>query len=320
MNLSEITVTVAQKDLDTAQDIAVAVADIGIYVEDYSDLEQGCYEITGMKLIDEELLKKDREHAVIHLYFNTDANIADANIADANIADVNVTEKKERLKSLLADAGISFVFGEKEIVEDDWSEAWKKYYHAVTAGKFKVVPCWEEYEKRVGEIILTLDPGMAFGTGTHESTRLCLEMVGESVKGGERFLDIGTGSGILAIGALLAGAKEARAFDIDPVAVKMSRYNIELNGLGNRFEVKQGGADESFGDEFDIVTANIVADVIIAILPTVKKLIKKGGIFVTSGIIDRYADEVVKGAEEQGFTIETRRSDNGWTGIRMIAG
>ena len=261
MQLSEITVTVALKDLETAQDIAVAVADSGIYVEDYSDLEQQCFEITGMRLIDEELLKKDREHAVIHLYFNTD---------------VNVEEKKEHLKMLLSDAGIGFAFGEREIVEDDWSEAWKKYYHAVTAGKFKVVPWWEEYEKKDGELILTLDPGMAFGTGTHESTRLCLEMVGESVKGGERFLDIGTGSGILSIGALLAGAKEACAFDIDPVSVKMSRINIELNGLGGRFEVKQGGADASFGNGFDIVAANIVAEVIIAILPTVKKLIKKG--------------------------------------------
>ncbi len=305
MQLSEINVTVSLKDLEVAQDIAVAVADSGIYVEDYSDLEQQCFEITGMRLIDEELLQKDREHAIIHLYFSTDAN---------------VTKKKERLKTLLSEAGIGFVFGEKEIVEDDWSEAWKKYYHAVTAGKFKVVPCWEEYEKKEGEFILTLDPGMAFGTGTHESTRLCLEMVGESVKGGERFLDIGTGSGILAIGSLLAGAKEARAFDIDPIAVKMSRYNIELNGLGDRFEVKQGGADESFGDGFDIITANIVADVIIAILPTVKKLIRKGGIFITSGIIDRYADDVVKAAEAHGFVIETRRSDNGWTGIRMIAG
>ncbi|HNX13429.1 MAG TPA: 50S ribosomal protein L11 methyltransferase [Oscillospiraceae bacterium] len=303
MQLFEITVTVAQKDLETAQDIAVAVADSGIYVEDYSDLEQGCFQITGMKLIDEELLKKDRKHAVIHLYFNTDANIE---------------EKKEQLKTLLSDAGVGFAFGEREIVEDDWSEAWKKYYHAVTAGKFKVVPCWEEYEKKDGEIILTLDPGMAFGTGTHESTRLCLEMVGESVKGGERFLDIGTGSGILAIGALLAGAKEARAFDIDPAAVKMSRYNAELNGLGNRFEAKQGGADESYGNGFDIVAANIVADVIIAILPTVKKLIKKGGIFITSGIINRYADGVSKAAEAQGFIIETSRSDNGWTGMRMI--
>lgn len=305
MQLFEITVTVALHDLETAQDIAVAVADGGIYVEDYSDLEQQCFEITGMRLIDEELLRKDREHAVIHLYFN---------------ADVNVIEKKERLKTLLFDAGVGFAFGEKEIVEDDWSEAWKKHYHAVTAGKFKVVPCWEEYEKKDGEIVLILDPGMAFGTGTHESTRLCLEMVGESVKGGERFLDIGTGSGILAIGALLAGAKEACAFDIDPVAVKMSRYNIELNGLSDRFEVRQGGADGSFGDGFDMIVANIVADVIIAILPTVKKLIKKGGIFITGGIIDRYADEVARAAGEHGFTVETRRSDNGWTGMRMIAG
>ena len=304
MQLSEITVTVALKDLETAQDIAVAVADSGIYIEDYSDLEQQCFEITGMRLIDEELLKKDREHAVIHLYFNTDVNIA---------------EKKEHLETLLSDAGIGFALGGKEIVEDDWSEAWKKYYHAVTAGKFKVVPCWEEYEKKDSEIVLTLDPGMAFGTGTHESTRLCLEMVVESVKGGERFLDIGTGSGILAIGALLAGAKEARAFDIDPVAVKMSRSNVELNGLSDRFEVRQGGADESFGNGFDIVAANIVADVIIAILPTVKKLIKKGGIFITSGIIDHYADDVVKAAVDHGFVIETRRSDNGWTGMRMIA-
>jgi len=244
MDLSEITVTVAQKDLETTQNIAVVVADSGIYVEDYSDLEQQCFEITGMKLIDEDLLKKDREHAVIHLYFNTGTD---------------VEEKKERLKTLLSDAGVGFVFGEREIVEDDWSETWKKHYHAVTAGRYKVVPCWEEYAKKDGEIVLILDPGMAFGTGTHESTRLCLEMIGQSVKGGEKMLDIGTGSGILAIGALLAGAKEACAFDIDPAAVKMSRYNAGLNGLGDRFEVKQGGADGSFGDGFDMIAANIVA-------------------------------------------------------------
>lgn len=298
MILFDIAVKTDRRWLPTVEAVASFVSDSGFYTEDYSELESDCQQITGAQLIDEKLLAMDKNVATVHIYIEPAEDAA---------------AKTERLRALLDADGVKYELVTDKIDEDFWSEAWKKNYKPTHVGEhIVIVPCWEDYEAKKDDIILTLDPGMAFGTGTHESTRLCLKMLERYTRAGAKMLDVGTGSGILAIGALKLGAASARAFDIDDVAVKMSRRNIALNGFEDRFEVARGGLSEQFGGGFDIITANIVSDVIISIMPQVKKLLAAGGVFITSGIIDKYADNVAAAAEKNGLNIRLREDDDNW--------
>ena len=303
MELYDVAVRVGQADLETTENIAVLLADGGIYIEDYADLEAECQRITGAQLIDEQLLARDRTVATVHLYF---------------VPQTDVNARVEQLRARLDAAGVHYELVRSEIDEDFWSEGWKKFYKPTKVGeKLVIVPCWEDYAPKPGEVILSLDPGMAFGTGTHESTQLCLEFLQKVVRGGERLLDVGCGSGILAIGGLLLGAKEACGFDIDPAAIKMSGHNAGLNGLEERLSLKQGGLDDSFGGGFDVACANIVADVIIAILPRLRTLIRPGGSLITSGIITEYAESVIDAAKQNGFSPVGRADKNSWTALLL---
>ena len=305
MEWYEVTVRAAQQDLETIQNIAMFLSVGGIYTEDYSDLEQQCEEITGMRLIDEELLAKDKTVGAVHIYLEPQTN---------------VTEWVQDLKLRLDDNGIVCEISHSTVAEEDWNESWKQYYKPTHVGEhFVIVPCWEEYQAQPNEVIIEMDPGMAFGTGTHESTQLCLSLLEKSVVPGCRMMDIGTGSGILAIGALLLGAKDACAYDIDPVAVKMSGINAELNGVQERLQVREGGLDDSFGGGFEVITANIVADVIIAILPSVKTKLAKNGTLIVSGIIDSREQDVVDAVSANGMHIAERRTKNNWVAFALKA-
>ena len=200
MEWTDISITVAKRDADTAEAIATMVANGGIYIEDYSDLEQQSWEIAHVDLIEQELLDKPRDIVIVHMYLAPDENPAEI-----------LPLFEERLKN----SGIEYQLNTTGVEQEDWQNAWKKYYHPMDIGnRLAVVPGWEHYD--TDRITITMDPGMAFGTGTHETTSLCLETLDAIVQGGERVLDIGTGSGILAIAALKLGAKEAEGVDIDP--------------------------------------------------------------------------------------------------------
>ncbi|MBO5670204.1 MAG: 50S ribosomal protein L11 methyltransferase [Clostridia bacterium] len=305
MEWYEVTVRAAQQDLETIQNIAMFLSVGGIYTEDYSDLEQQCEEITGMRLIDEELLAKDKTVGAVHIYLEPQTN---------------VTEWVQDLKLRLDDNGVACEISHSTVAEEDWNESWKQYYKPTHVGEhFVIVPCWEEYEAQPDDVIIKMDPGMAFGTGTHESTQLCLSLLEKNVVPGCRMMDIGTGSGILAIGALLLGAKDACAYDIDPVAVKMSGINAELNGVQDRLQVREGGLDDSFGGGFEVITANIVADVIIAILPSVKTKLAENGTLIVSGIIDSREQDVVDAVSANGMHIAERRTKNNWVSFALKA-
>lgn len=305
MEWYEVTVRAAQQDLETIQNIAMFLSVGGIYTEDYSDLEQQCEAITGMRLIDEELLAKDKTVGAVHIYLEPQTN---------------VTEWVQDLRLRLDDNGVQCEISHTTVAEEDWNESWKQYYKPTHVGEhFVIVPCWEEYDAQPGEVIIKIDPGMAFGTGTHESTQLCLSLLEKNVAPGGRMMDIGTGSGILAIGALLLGAKDACAYDIDPVAVKMSGINAGLNGVADRLQVREGGLDDSFGGGFEVITANIVADVIIAILPSVKTKLAQNGTLIVSGIIDSREQDVVDAVCANGMRIAERRTKNNWVSFALKA-
>ena len=300
---NELTVKVNTEDTERAAAICTMAADMGIYIEDYSDIEQEVWSIAHVDLIEQELLERDRSHSLIHVYIKQEAQAAEA----AAFLD-------ERLTAEGIDHETSIV----GVNEEDWANNWKQFYHTQHIGKCLVVsPSWEDYKPAEGEVVMNLDPGMAFGTGTHDTTRLCLELLEECVTPETHILDVGTGSGILAVGGVLLGAPSALGVDIDPVAVKVAKENSELNGTSGHTEFVCGDLTDKVHGKFEIVTANIVADVIIRLLSTVKNYLVKGGTFIISGIIDTRADEVENACREAGFTTEKRLEHGGWVAIMM---
>lgn len=234
----------------------------------------------------------------------------------------NIGQQVEHIKARIAElktfgiANEPFRVESKAVREEDWASSWKKYYKPFRVGKRIVVkPLWEEYAKAPGELIIEMDPGMAFGTGSHETTRLCLELLQEYIQGGERVIDVGTGSGILAISAAKLGAGDVLAIDLDPVAVDSARRNAELNGLAS-LRVKQGNLLDEAGEEpAAVIIANIIADVLIALAPDLKRLLKPGGIFIGSGIISQREEAVLAALEQNGFRILQRLDENDWRAV-----
>ena len=208
--------------------------------------------------------------------------------------------------------------------EEDWANNWKKYYHPIEIGeKILIKPVWEDIDENTDRVIFNIEPGLSFGTGSHETTQLCLETLEKYIKPGMKVLDLGCGSGILSVIALLLGAESAVAVDIDPNAVDIAYENAERNGIGrDRYTVYAGNilTDEKIQTaisecEYDIVLANIVADVIIALAPAAKKYMKDGGVFITSGIISERAEEVKQAICDTGFEIMSERSKKDWVSI-----
>ena len=300
---NEITVKVKTEDTARASDVCTVVADMGIYVEDYSDLENVVWNIAHVDLIEQELLERDRTHSLIHVYIKQEKD---------------ALECVEFIKARLDAEGIEYETSIVGVNEEDWANNWKQYYHTQRIGKRIVVtPSWEEYTPTEGEVQMRLDPGMAFGTGTHDTTRLCLELLEEVVTPETRILDVGTGSGILSVGGVLLGAPSALGVDIDPVAVKVANENAEINEVNGKTEFVCGDLTDKVHGKFEIVTANIVADVIIRLLSTVKNYLLKGGVLIVSGIIDTRADEVENACHEAGFVTEKRLEHGGWVAIKL---
>lgn len=300
---NELTVKVKTEDTARASDVCTVIADMGIYVEDYSDLENVVWNIAHVDLIEQELLERDRTHSLIHVYIKQEKD---------------ALECIEFIKARLDAEGIGYETSIVGVNEEDWANNWKQYYHTQRIGKRIVVtPSWEEYTPSGDDVQMRLDPGMAFGTGTHDTTRLCLELLEEVVTPETRILDVGTGSGILSVGGVLLGAPSALGVDIDPVAVKVANENAEINEVTDKTEFVCGDLTDKVHGKFEIVTANIVADVIIRLLSTVKNYLLKGGVLIVSGIIDTRADEVENACHEAGFTTEKRLEHGGWVAIKL---
>ena len=199
------------------------------------------------------------------------------------------------------------------VAEEDWAENWKQYYKPIEIGeKLLILPRWEPIPENPKRLLLRLDPGLAFGTGGHETTSLCMEALDERVTGGERVLDIGTGSGILAIAALKLGAAVAEGVDIDPVAVRTAGENAALNGVQDKLTVLVGDLSDKASGKYDIITANIVANAILSLAPAVPGLMAEGATFIASGIIDSRKDEVIAGLEKAGLAVVEVKEKRGW--------
>lgn len=297
MDWTEITVTVNNKDVDQVSDIANEVVPYGIYIEDYTNLEQDVEEIAHIDLIDEELLAKDRTQAKVHMYISCEDNPLEA---------------VSKISEMLKEANIDFQVDSLDCNDEDWLNNWKQYFQPSPVGeKLLIRPTWRKNYDPEGRIVINLDPGLAFGTGTHETTRLCLEVLEKIVKEDTTVLDVGCGSGILGIASLLLGGKSAVGVDIDPMAVKTARENAVLNNVEDRFTAIEGNFTEKVSGKFDIVVANIVADAIIFLSQGVKTFMKKDSTYIMSGIIDTRVGEVIEEVSKN-FEITQKLFLNGW--------
>lgn len=294
---TEIKICVDAQDIDKAADIANMVVPYGIYIEDYTALEQEVQEIAHIDLIDEDLLKKDRNKAYVHIYLEPDVNPAEA------LAFLSERYTSENIKHTIET---------DTTLEEDWRNNWKKYFNPMPVGeKILIRPSWRDDYDPNGRVVLNIDPGLAFGTGNHETTRLCLEAVERYLKEGDTVLDVGCGSGILAIASLLLGAGSAVGVDIDETAVKTAKENAEINNVADRFTAITGDLTEKVTGKYNLIVANIVADAIMFLSKGVKEFMTPDTVYIMSGIIDTRADEVIS-AISPDFEIIEKYEDKGW--------
>ena len=299
---TQVKVTVKLERLDDLVAIMSMVSN-NLQIEDYSDIDlKTCYG----DLIDESILNADKTIASVSVYLPAERSVPEC-----------ISFLRERFAaSDLTDAKIETV----GVNEEDWANSWKAYYKPIKIGeRLVIVPAWEKYTPAEGELIVRMDPGMAFGTGTHETTRLVIKLLENYTEEGCRMLDVGTGSGILAICASKLGAGECRAYDIDPMAVRVANENIKDSGLTNiTCEVSDLLRQVDKSRPYDLICANIVADIIIRMTPDVGELMHKDTVLLASGIIMERSDDVVACFEEHGFRIVERLEENGWCGLAVM--
>lgn len=301
------------------REIAVTVSSVG--EEAVADLfyQIGC---PGVSVEDPELLKSYIESDEWDYHSFGEIHLTGVSVVKGYIAEDQELQKKlERIDQGLKRISEEFpqwVIQVKGLTvqEEDWANSWKAYYRPTRIGKhFLIKPTWEEATPEPEDIVLELDPGMAFGTGTHATTSLCLEALEELVKPGMKVYDLGTGSGILAIAAAKLGAI-VEAIDLDSVAVKVAGENVELNGMEEKVRVYQGDLASVLTEQGDLVVANIIADVIIALLPDLKRVLKADGEFLASGIIKHRLEDVETSMKNHRLEIIEKREDSDWVLLR----
>ena len=298
-NWTKLTVVASTEDLDTVVAV-MSMLDNGLMIEDYSD-----FTLNGMygDLVDDSILNADKSTVRVSIFVPEEKNLS---------------EYRSHLDVRFAALGIEVTTEIEGMREEDWSESWKQYYKPIPLGRVTIVPMWEDYTAKVGEVIIKMDPGMAFGTGTHETTRLVMKMMQDEIVGGERVLDVGTGSGILSICASKLGARECFAYDIDPVAVRVAEENSERNECSN---ITVGVSDLLYGidrrEKYDFAVANIVADIIVRMLPDVEAVLKPGAPLLLSGIISEYKAKVVDAAEALGYKVIREEQENDWVALMV---
>ncbi len=260
------------------------------------------------ELFGEELFSGLPEHTVVKAWFSS---LQDLNAARAAVAALRAS----------GGAGLGPLSFETAAVKDeDWAENWKQYYKPVRVGKRIVIkPGWEPYSPAPRDLVIEMDPGMAFGTGTHETTRLCLRLIQKHFSGG-RALDVGTGTGILAIALAKLGAGGVVAVDLDPVAVRVAGENVRRNGLEDAIVVMEGDLARGVSGRFSFACANILADAVISLAPGLYPLLAPGGRFLASGIIREREGDVLTKCQAAGYTLKDRETEGEWVALLMERG
>ena len=308
MEWIELTIHTTTAGADLVSEALMQEGATGTMVEDRADIPDPTKPNGIWEIIDPKLIEAMPEDVLVHAWFEPDASFADK----LQALRLRMTELKA---SIGMDMG-TLDIGTANVHDEDWSEVWKKFYKPFRAGNHLVVkPTWELYDAQPGDKVIEIDPGMAFGSGTHETTGMCMELLEDALHGGERVIDVGTGSGILAIGAALLGAKEVTAIDIDPMAVKVARENIEHNGLQDKVTALEGNLLDHLDVTCELCVANIIADVICMFAAPLNDHIVPGGLFICSGIIKEREQDVVDALTAADYTILDIRRKGEWVAM-----
>lgn len=304
MKWNEVKVETASEAVEAVANILMEAGASGVAIEDALDAQFFKEDALG-EVVERDAFTELTEGAYVRAYFPE----------TTFLAELLPTLKEKTAK--LPEFGLSIGKNEwtvQEVAEENWATAWKKYYHPVRVTRFlTIVPRWEDYTPTSSdEKIISLDPGMAFGTGTHATTRLSLQALETVLRGDETLLDVGTGSGVLSIAATLLGAKKVTAYDLDEVAVAAAKENIALNPVAQDVEVVANDLLKGVDQKADVIVANILAPIIVRLIPDAWFLLKSDGYFIVSGIIEDKKDFVLENMYEQGFVIEQILQEKDW--------
>ncbi len=306
MKWYEIIINTTEEASDAISEMLTSIGAGGVAIEDPNDIRRELLKPGTLDYADQEFLDNLGEDVKIKAYFSDDKNLNEL------IALIN--EKINFIGNFL-DTGKGYA-GYNEVDDEDWATSWKKYYKPVKVGEKVVIkPSWESFEASVEDIVIELDPGMAFGTGTHETTVMCSQLLEKYLKEGDTLLDLGCGTGILAIIAHKLGAKDITAVDIDEVAVKVARENCRLNNVISGINVVKGVLKDVKPFKYDIVIANIIASVIVDISDLMPYYVNDEGYFLTSGIIKERKQDVLDAYTSKGFKVEEVLEMGEWVAI-----
>ncbi len=295
MKWYEIRINTTDEASDAVSDMLTTMGAGGVAIQDPFDIRKEIQKPNTLDYADDEFLEALGEDVIIKAYFQNGLSIDDL-LKQINDGLRNISQFLDVGKGLE---------GYGEVDDEDWSTAWKKYYKPFKlTDRIVIKPTWEEYSADKNDIIVEMDPGMAFGTGTHETTQMCSIFLDKYMKNDSEVLDIGCGTGILSIIASKLGAKKVKAIDIDEVAVKVARENIEINGESSKIEAFQGILSDLNAEDqkFDIIVANIIANVIIDLSSHIPYYLKKNSLFITSGIIKERKQDVMDACSKSGMS------------------
>lgn len=302
-NWIEITIHTTNEASEIVESILLDYGSTGVAIEDPTTLEENLHDDFGTIV---ELSPADYPEVGV---------IVKGYINELNFDDETFNRFKDELEQLGKNINIGefFKIETTTIQDSDWENSWKDYFDILNIGeKFVIVPTWREYENEEDKYVINIDPGMAFGTGGHETTSLCIKNLEKYVKPHDNVIDVGCGSGILSIAASYLTDGNLKAVDLDKLAVDVSRENFALNNLENRIEVEEASLLTKETKKYDVIVANILAHIIELMLEDAYKLLEDGGYFITSGIIKDKKDELLEKMLQQGFKLVEETSDNEW--------
>jgi ribosomal protein L11 methyltransferase len=307
MKWTEVTVSTSNEAVEAVSNILMEAGASGVKIDDALDYQN---------------LKPDRYGEIIDLdtipHVTSGAQVSAYYPETVFVPEILPTIKQR--VSQLSNFGLNPAPNEVSMTalsDEDWATAWKKYYHPVRVTRYlTIVPSWEDYQPaQSGELVLRLDPGRAFGTGTHPTTKLCLQALETVINGGEHLIDVGTGSGVLSIAAKSMGVGAVEAYDLDDVAVASAQTNLDLNPVAKDVKVAANDLLAGIDTQADIIVANILAEIIIPLVPQARQNLKRGGYFITSGIIDDKFQTVLTALTDAGFQIAQHTQMGDWHGI-----
>ncbi|MGX7197463.1 50S ribosomal protein L11 methyltransferase [Enterococcus olivae] len=309
MKWNEVKIETASEAVEAVANILMEAGASGVAIEDSLDVANFQSDQYG-EILDKEMITTLKEGAYVAAYFPE----------TIFLPELLPAIKQEVAK--LPEYGLAIGKNEvtvSEVAEENWATAWKKYYHPVRLSRYlTIVPSWEQYKpQHADEKIITLDPGMAFGTGTHPTTRLTLQALEVTLRGGETVLDVGTGSGVLSIASKYLGAKEVHAFDLDDVAVQAAQENMDLNPIANDVQVSANDLLKAVDTQADVIVANILADIILLMIPDAWRLLKQTGTLIVSGIIEEKKAMILEAMEQQGFEVDQIFQQKDWYAILL---